>query len=207
MLTLALIRHGETDWNREGRVMGRGAVSLNETGRAQIARLAERLKAAPVRAVYFSPLTRTAQSAAILAASLGLSPTPDEGWIETKVTGWEGKLWSELAGHPLRQRYYTAPTETRLPEGEMFAEVRQRTVAAAEALLARHHGECVAVVTHADPIRAVISHYLGQELPAARYLKIDHATLSLLELKDGAGALRLLNAPPELVRLPPASGV
>jgi probable phosphoglycerate mutase len=117
MLTLALVRHGETDWNREGRVMGWAPVVINATGRAQIEQLAERLKSAPIRAIYASPLARTMESAAILAAPLGLTPIHDERWTETKITGWEGKLWSELAGHPIRERYYAAPTEVRLPDG------------------------------------------------------------------------------------------
>ena len=202
MLTLALIRHGETDWNRERRVMGWGPISINAEGRAQVERLAERLSAAPIRAIYTSPLPRTADSAALLAKPLGLTPIPDERWIETKITGWEGKLWSELAGHPIRAAYYMEPTETRLPDGEIFAEVQQRTVAAVEELRQRHSSECVAVVSHADPIRAVLSHYLGQPLSASRHIRIDHATLSILELDGATVSLRLLNAPPELVRLP-----
>jgi probable phosphoglycerate mutase len=93
--------------------MGWAPVVINATGRAQIEQLAERLKNAPIRAIYASPLARTMESAAILAAPLGLTPIPDERWTETKITGWEGKLWSELAGHPIRERYYAAPTEVR----------------------------------------------------------------------------------------------
>jgi probable phosphoglycerate mutase len=202
MLKLALIRHGETDWNREGRVMGWAPVPINATGRAQIERLAERLASAPIRAVYTSPLQRTTESAAILAAPLGLTPIADERWIETKVTGWEGKLWSELEGHPIRERYYAAPNETRLPEGEKLAEVQARAVAAVTSLIGQHADEMIAVVTHSDLIRATISHYIGQPLSAARTIRINHATLSILEIEQGAGALRLLNTPPELVRLP-----
>jgi probable phosphoglycerate mutase len=202
MLTLALVRHGETDWNREGRVMGWAPVVINATGRAQIEQLAERLKSAPIRAIYASPLARTMESAAILAAPLGLTPISDERWTETKITGWEGKLWSELAGHPIRERYYAAPTEVRLPDGEMFFEVEQRTAAAAASLVERHPDGLILVVSHADPIRAVVSHYLGLELPASRHFKVDHGHLTLLEIEKGVGSLRLLNAPPELVRLP-----
>jgi broad specificity phosphatase PhoE len=202
MLRLALIRHGETDWNREGRIMGWAPVPINATGRAQIERLAERLASAPIRAIYTSPLQRTAESAAILAAPLGLSPQSDTRWIETKVTGWEGKLWSELEGHPIRERYYAAPNETRLPEGEKLAEVAQRAVAAVTSLIAQHPDEIIAVVTHSDLIRVTISHYIGQPLPASRQIRIDHGTLSILEIENNVGALRLLNAPPELVRLP-----
>ena len=202
MLRLALIRHGETDWNREGRVMGWAPVPINATGRAQIERLAERLKASDLRAIYTSPLPRTTESAALLASPLGLTPIPDERWIETKVTGWEGKLWSELEGHPIRERYYATPTETRLPDGEMLAEAQQRAVAAVTSLIGQHPNDFIAVVTHADLIRATLSHYIGLPLPASRQIRIDHGSLSILEIDNGIGLLRLLNAPPELIRLP-----
>jgi len=203
MLTLMLIRHGETDWNRDGRVMGWKPVPLNATGRAQIGRLAERLKEMPIRALYTSPLTRTAESAGLLAAPLGLAPIPDDRWIEVKVTGWEEKLWSELEGHPIRERYHLEPDDTRLPEGETFREVQQRAVAAMTSLLERHPHETVAVVTHADVIRAAICHALALPLADSRRMRIDNGSLSILEL-DGTerGALRLLNAPAELARVP-----
>lgn len=202
MLTLALIRHGETDWNREGRVMGWAPVPINAAGRAQVAQLAERLKAAPIHTIYTSPLTRTTESAILLAAPHNLSPIPDERWIETKITGWEGKLWKELEGQPIREQYYAKPTAARLPDGEMLIEVQQRAVAATAALAQQHADGFIVVVSHADPIRAVISYYLGLELPASRTIRIDHGTLTLLELENNTGTLRLLNAPPEMVRLP-----
>ncbi len=182
--------------------MGWSPVPLNATGRGQIEQLAKRLNGVRMQALYTSPLQRTIESAVILGAALNLSPIHDDQWIETKITGWEGKLWSELEGHPIRQRYYAAPTETRLPDGEMFAEVRKRVVAATDALIAKHREGMIAIVSHADPIRAVIGHYLGLELSASRNFRVDHGTVSILEIEDSIGALRLLNAPPELVRLP-----
>ena len=143
-----------------------------------------------------------AELRSILGAALNLSPIPDDRWIETKITGWEGKLWSELEGHPIRERYYAAPTETRLPDGEMFAEVQERVAAAAAELEQRHRDGLIAIVSHADPIRAVVGHYIGLELSASHNFKIDHATVTILEIERGIGALRLLNAPPEMVRLP-----
>jgi len=202
LLTLVLIRHGETDWNREGRVMGWSPVPLNDAGRKQIEQLAARLKGIRMEALYASPVQRTIESATILGAALNLSPIPDDRWIETKITGWEGKLWSELEGHPIRERYYAAPTETRLPDGEMFAEVQERVAAAAAELEQRHRDGLIAIVSHADPIRAVVGHYIGLELSASHNFKIDHATVTILEIERGIGALRLLNAPPEMVRLP-----
>jgi glucosyl-3-phosphoglycerate phosphatase len=200
MLTLALIRHGETDWNREGRVMGWQPVAINATGRSQVARMAERLRATPLQAIYTSPLPRTAESAAILAAPHGLTPIPDERWIETKITGWEEKLWEELEGHPIRGRYYADPT-TRLPDGETLTEVQLRTIKAVEELTKLFSDGIVVIVSHADPIRVIVSHYLGLPLSDSRRIRIEHASLTLVEIDNGVGALRLLNAPPELVRL------
>jgi broad specificity phosphatase PhoE len=202
VLALALIRHGETDWNREGRVMGWSPVPLNATGQSQIERLAERLNGLEVQALYTSPVQRTVESATILAKALNRKPIPDDRWTEAKITGWEGKLWAELAGHPIRERYYAAPTETRLPDGEMFAEVRDRVAAAAAELEQRHPEGLIVIVSHADPIRAVVGHYLGLELSASHNFKIDNGTVTVVEIEQGVGALRVLNAPPDMVRLP-----
>ncbi|HUJ80029.1 MAG TPA: histidine phosphatase family protein [Nitrospiria bacterium] len=202
MLALLLIRHGETDWNREGRVMGWRPVPLNDTGRGQIGRLAASLKGVRVEALYASPLQRTLETARILGDALGLSPTLDDRWIETKITGWEGQLWSELEGHPIRDRYYAAPTETRLPDGERLADVRDRVAAAAAELERRHPHAMIAVVSHADPIRAVVGHYIGLELSASHNFRIDHATATIVEIDRGIGTLRVLNAPPDMIRLP-----
>jgi probable phosphoglycerate mutase len=84
----------------------------------------------------------------------------------------------------------------------MFAEVRQRVVAAASDLEQRHQDGMIAIISHADPIRAVVGHYIGLELSASHNFKIDHGTATIVEIDRGIGTLRLLNAPPEMVRLP-----
>lgn len=182
--------------------MGWSPVPLNAAGRKQIEQLADRLKGVEVQALYTSPVQRTVESAMILAKSLNRAPIPDDRWIEAKITGWEGKLWAELAGHPIRERYYASPTETRLPDGEMFAEVRDRVVSAAAELEQRYPEGMIVIVSHADPIRAVVGHYLGLELSASHNFKIDHATVTIVEIEKSVGSLRLLNAPPDMVRWP-----
>ena len=182
--------------------MGWKPVPLNATGRAQIEQLAERLTSMSLQAVYTSPLQRTMESAMIVATPHTLSPIPDERWIETKITGWEGRLWTDLDEDPIREHYYTRPAATRLPDGEMLTEVQQRTVAAAMSLVEKHPDGCVAIVSHADPIRTVVSHFIGLDLCESRQIRIEHGSLTLLEIEHGVGTLRLLNSPPETVRLP-----
>lgn len=85
MPTVLLVRHGETDWNRSGQIMGERPIPLNQNGRAQAQRLAAFLKARPIQALYSSPVARALQTAAILASALQLPVTPDRGLTEIGV--------------------------------------------------------------------------------------------------------------------------
>ena len=94
--TIVLVRHGETDWNRESRFQGHADTPLNEAGRAQSRDLAERLVAEQVTALYTSPLRRAAETAAIVGERLGLPVRTSEPMREIDVGSWEGLTVDEV---------------------------------------------------------------------------------------------------------------
>src|SRR5438034_11161678 len=94
---LLLARHGETDWNRDRRWQGHADPPLNDSGREQARALARELAADPPSAVYTSDLSRSHETAAIVAAELGLPVTADARLREVDVGEWSGLLWSEIA--------------------------------------------------------------------------------------------------------------
>jgi len=85
MPTILLVRHGETDWNRSGQIMGERPVPLNQNGEAQVKRLASFLKSRSIHALYSSPVARAIQTGEILASVLQVPLTADRGLTEIKV--------------------------------------------------------------------------------------------------------------------------
>jgi broad specificity phosphatase PhoE len=147
--TLLLVRHGETDWNREGRVQGHSDVPLNDTGRAQARALAARLAAERVDAVYSSDLRRARDTAQEVARASGHTVTTTPHLREKHFGSWEGLTRDEiLSGDP---DALSGPWG----DGETRDEMADRVLHALRGIAARHEGETVVVVSHGGPLRAV----------------------------------------------------
>lgn len=149
MATLLLARHGETDWNREGRWQGWADPPLNDTGRLQANELACELRGTPFDAVYSSDLRRAHQTAEILAAPHGVAVLVDRDLREIDVGSWSGLTRAEIA-----ERF---PGGTR-PDGETREQHAARVLAAVERIARRHLGRRVLVVTHGGTLRALHGH-------------------------------------------------
>ncbi len=180
MRTLLLIRHGETDWNRSGQIMGDEPIPLNANGRRQAADLAQWLQAHPLSGIYSSPIARAIQTAEILAASRNLPIVPESRLREIGVGDWAKRFWRDLDHEPVRLQWYTRPHEARFPNGETLAEVQQRAVAAVNEALDRSSQASLAFVSHGDVLRAIVAHFLSLPLEAMRAFRFDHASVSVL---------------------------
>jgi broad specificity phosphatase PhoE len=152
--TLLLARHGETDWNREGRWQGWADPPLNDTGRAQARQLAEELRAVPFDAVYSSDLRRAHETAVILAEPHAVPVVTDAGLREIDVGSWSGLTRREIA-----ERF---PDGTR-PDGESHEEHGARVRAAVVRIARAHLGARILVVGHGGTIRAI--HDVISDLP------------------------------------------
>lgn len=95
-LELVLLRHGETDWNRENRIQGGVDIPLNEAGRAQARCAAERLADLRFDAAYSSDLNRAVETAELILAGRGLSARPDPRLREFAYGDWEGLTWKDI---------------------------------------------------------------------------------------------------------------
>jgi broad specificity phosphatase PhoE len=150
--TVLLVRHGETDWNREHRWQGWADVPLNELGRRQAAELAGRLRGVRLDAVYSSDLRRAHETAELVAAEHGLPVVADPGLREIDVGSWSGLTRPEID-----ERFggeWPADAET----GEEHAT---RVRAAAARILRAHPGGTVLLVTHGGTIRALVDAFDG----------------------------------------------
>jgi broad specificity phosphatase PhoE len=150
--TILLARHGETDWNLEGRVQGHTDRPLNETGEAQARRLAEELAGVRIDAVYSSDLARALATAQAVAEPRGLRVAPLAALRERNFGTWEG-----LRDEEILERFPQAHTGP-WGDDETVEELAGRILAALQEIAERHPRDDVLVVSHGGPLRAVLRH-------------------------------------------------
>jgi broad specificity phosphatase PhoE len=187
MTRLLVVRHGETDWNRNGIVLGRApGVPLNAKGRHDAGLLAEALSTQGIVAVYSSPMERAMETAQILCDRIGLpGPIPTEGILEVDPGEWTGKSRDELLDDPIWIAAHENPLGVRYPNGEELSEVQARAMATIEPLIEKHVHQTFAIVTHGDVIRSIMAHYMGLSLAYALRIIYDTASVSVVEFKEG----------------------
>ena len=184
--TIVMVRHGETDWNRERRFQGRADQPLNEAGRGQARELAELLRREPVSAVYTSPLRRARETAEILAGDFGLRPRPLDALLEIDVGAWEGLTIDEVrAAYPGRA---DEDWRSGWDEGETYDELSRRVLPALVELGTKHEGGHVLAVTHAGPLRAAMAAAMGLSYDDARPLigPLENCAVFRFVVQDGA---------------------
>lgn len=195
-MRLILVRHGETESNRERLALGREDVPLNEKGRRQAAALVFSLAASPVAAVYASPLRRAVETARPLAGALRLEVRTDEDLIEMDVGDMEGlspQAMREQYGDFLREWVSPRVGTLRMPGGESLQDVQDRAWAAVERLRGRHPEGTVVAVTHNFTIHAILCRALGLPLASFRRLRHDLAAKAVLEVRDDRAVIISLN--------------
>ena len=202
--TLLLVRHGENEWMRSGKLAGRiPGVHLNEAGRAQAQRLAARLASWPIAAIYSSPLERCAETASILAAPHGLDLQFRDELLEADYGQWQGQELEALKKEALWQVVQTTPSFVVFPDGESMRSMQARVVEALHRIAANHPHQNVIVCSHADPIRAALSHFLGAHLDLFQRLQIDPASVSLVHFTRFGPRIGCVNDTGELLPPPP----
>jgi len=185
---LYLVRHGETDANRDGLALGRANVLLNERGVWQAGRLRERLEDEPFAAVYSSPLSRTRKTAEMIAVDREIDVTTDEALVEMDVGELDGLTFAEVRErHPnLLQRWVSADgPEERLPGGERLLDVSARATEFLNGIRELHPAELVCAVTHNFVILTILADVLGIGIGSFRQLRHSLAAVSELEA-DGS---------------------
>ncbi len=201
MPLLLLIRHGENDYSKKGRLAGRmPGVHLNERGRQQAQELAAALTHVPIKAVYASPLERAVETAEPIAAALKQKVRIEAGLLESDVGEWQGKSVRRLALSRYWRIIQRSPSRAGHPGGETFLQTQGRVVAALDAICARHKPrDLVACVFHSDPIKLAVAHYIGLPLDQFQRLGCDTASASLLAVWESGAQLMWLNRKPPLL--------
>lgn len=194
MTHLLLIRHATNDSQKEGILAGwTPCVHLNQEGQAQAKALAQRLAPIEIKAIYASPLERTMETAEIVATPHELPVVACDGLGEVRYGRWTGESLEKLRRRRLWRTVQFAPSAMRFPGGESFQEMQMRIVTELEQLRARHPKQTIAIVSHADVIKAAVAHYIGIHLDLFQRLLVSPASLTVLALERPVSRLVCLN--------------
>jgi broad specificity phosphatase PhoE len=178
--TLLLVRHGETDWNRELRFQGHADPPLNDRGRRQAHDLAAQLRSEPIAAVYSSDLRRAHETARIVATTLGVDVTAVSGLREIDVGSWSGLTRDEIA-EQFPEGFARWIDGAQGHDGESRDQLHARVVAVAERIAAAHPGQQILLVTHGGALRALLNHAEG----ASSERRFDNCSVVRIAAENG----------------------
>jgi len=159
-------------------------ISLNEEGQEQAARLAEWLEPVPLEAIYSSPLERALETAEPIASSHGLDIEIRDSIGESRYGELDGKRIEEIFKSELWEQWLRHPSRTRFPGAETTYEVQVRVVAALEQILQDHPEGNIAVVSHADPVRVAVAHFIGLPLDLVGRLWVSPASVTTMRFDE-----------------------
>lgn len=193
-VTVFLVRHAAHD-NVGNFLAGRSAgISLGEAGRAQAERLGQRMRGENISDIYTSPRERTQETAAAIASACGLrSPEVADALDEVDFGDWSGKTFDVLDGDPLWRRWNALRSLSRTPAGETMLDVQARVVRLIDTLSRGTGDGRVALVSHADVIKAAVSHVLGLPIDAWPRFDVAPASITTLVIGDWGAKLITLN--------------
>lgn len=187
MTRLILIRHGETAWTRQKRYQGRTDIPLSPSGKKQIVQLSKRLRRCRIHFFYSSALTRATQTAAILSKGRKTRVVRDERISEFNFGRWEGKTASELlrAKDPSYKKWCQGRW-VNPPGGETIRSFKKRHRDFLAAILKKHEGKTIAIVSHGGPVRMMLIQSLGLPWRFFWKLHIEPASVSVLHFHEGS---------------------
>ncbi len=193
-MTFYLIRHGQTSWNEQSRVMGRNETPLDEMGEKQVDQLVESIQNFPIGRIYSSPQLRAQQTAQKLAVSKNIPVQNDDRLSELDFKLWEGKTATELHKDEVylsrKQNYFTFSHS----EVESFESLIRRVgefISHAEA-----GSDHVAIVTHADVVRAMIVALMKVPVEMFFRFKVQNASCTVMKKQGDQWVMELLNFTP-----------
>jgi broad specificity phosphatase PhoE len=191
MTRILLARHGETDWNRDGRWQGHADKPLNDVGRRQAAALAQHLAGESVDALYTSDLARARQTAEAVELATGLQATVDADLREVDVGEWTGCNRAEAkARDPEWYEEWLTGAVSGYRGGETYLQLHERSVRAFQRVLAAQDGRTAVIVCHGGNIRAIVSDVVGLG-PDQRWRVASAANCSLTTIERRHGRITL----------------
>jgi broad specificity phosphatase PhoE len=195
MTKVYLVRHGQTEWNKELRFRGRSDIPLNEEGRREAAATADALKEKDIRAIYTSPLRRSIETAQPVAEFFHLEIVPVRELIDISYGDWEGLTYDEV-----KRRYadtYTmweqCPDMVQFPNGENLDEVRERSFFAFKGIVEKNPGKSILIIPHRVINKVLLCALLDLNNSQFWKVKQDTGCINLIEYSDQKVVLVKMN--------------
>ena len=196
MTRLFLIRHGETEWNRQNKLQGHSDIHLSPEGFHQAITFAEHAPFKHADAIYSSDLVRAMDTAIILAERFNLTIKMMPELREMNYGDWEGRYISELLAKYPKEfgRFFTAPERCHPPHGETFLECQARVMIGIKEIIAKHEGQSVIVVSHGAAIRLILGAALDIPIHKIWAIGQSNTALNVLRVDDGEFTVELVNS-------------
>lgn len=191
-----LIRHGETEWNSTLKFQGATDIQLSERGRQQAFSLAKRLASLKPDAFYASDLVRAYETAKIISGYHDMPVKKVPGLREMNFGAWEGLTSAEIKQRFANEvkKWWDNPFSIRIPNGETYSELIDRSVKAIKEIIEQHTEGKVIIVSHGGPIRSIVGSVLGIDLSKYWQLGLHNGSLSILDFTGWEnGILALFN--------------
>jgi broad specificity phosphatase PhoE len=204
-MKIYLIRHGETECNKDRKFYGHLDVPLDDNGRAQAESLGMNIKdelvkdGVEISALYSSPLTRAMSTAAPVSDALSLDIQKDAGLMEMNMGEWEGKSVDQIInikdkdGLPLMFKCMRKPLSYPMPGGEKLQDADKRITSTLDDIISHHlPAENIACVTHGGVIAVVLCHILGKSLDDFRQNIVDNTSITVIETDSDLAHAKLV---------------
>jgi alpha-ribazole phosphatase len=195
MLKLILVRHGETDSNKNATYCGFTDAPLNDNGAMQAQSAKEKLKAYAIDQIYASPLARTKKTAEIINESRGI----DICYLDYLKERNFGK-WEDLSFQQIKERYSEQYEQLEqdwinyvVPDGECALTFHERVTSFIQGLMDSCDNKTVLIITHLGCIRSMIAFLLGMKIEDMWRFKVDNGGITCIEITEGYAVLTLLN--------------
>ena len=190
-----LVRHGltpTTGIKLPGRAPG---LHLSDEGRRQAEAAAERIgKVAKIAAVYCSPITRARETAQPIGRAVKRALRIERDLADLDIGEWTGMSLKQAARRPEWETVQRNPSSFRFPGGESFPEMQTRMTSALGRIVARHPGQIVVAVSHADPIKAAVAQALGTPLDLFQRIMIAPSSITVVAYRQGGPSVLTVNS-------------
>lgn len=192
-MQLILIRHGETLWNKEGRIQGTSDIELSDAGVEQARRLALSLKDTDIGAIHASPLKRAYRTAEIINGFHGKVIDVHAGLMEMDQGDFEGMSFKELMAceKEFLKRWVADPASVKMPHGESLVELQKRAWPPLEKIITA--GQNALVVAHNFTIAAILCRVRNISLSEFRSTCVDTASKTVIRFQDGQARIETIN--------------
>lgn len=197
MTKVVFIRHGQTEWNIQGRFQGQSDIELTEEGRQQAELLAQNFPLEHIDAVYASDLKRAMFTAKAVADKFCLEVQPEKAFRELSFGDYEGLTYKEIAARDAKclECFWTRPDLLHFPHGETFEQVQQRAIARLQEILAENDGKTIVIAAHGAVLRTILATAMHIDLRYAWHIRQFNTAVNIVKYDDNGEAwVELINS-------------